>query len=222
MTLVLLGNYAQTGPLRAARLHAVQRRHAPGRPRTRRSALRLPAAQASLQRQVHAGGGPLCADLLCAMDGHGRGARAKVQGHGRSPLLRRPRRRDAVGRRARVPARRRRPQNLLADNRPPTIRCSRRRKAAVSARSPAASVRRRHQRRQRRPLRCRHRDRSRQGGILGHRRRFDRVAEDRRVRRRVRAVLRPCAGAEDAGDGAQAASGSASSSPTTTPASTTR
>ena len=59
---------------------------------------------------------------------------------------------------------------------------------------------RRHQRRQRRPLGRRHRDRRRQGRVLGHRRRADGLAEDHRLRRRVRDVRRPRAGAEDAGD----------------------
>ena len=61
-------------------------------------------------------------------------------------------------------------------------------------------IHRRHQRRQRRPLGRRHRDGGRQGRVLGHRRRADRPAEDRRVRRRVRHVRRPRAGTEDAGD----------------------
>ena len=43
----------------------------------------------------------------------------------------------------------------------------------------------------------------RQGGVLGHGRRADRPAEGHRVRRRVRAVRGPRAGAEDPGAGAE-------------------
>ena len=226
MTLVLLGNYAQTGPFRrTAGLHAVQRRHAPRRSRSRRPALRLPPSQASLLRQVHAGRGPLRADLLRAVDDHGRGAR---RGSIRRPAIARyyvapdvamlPV--DALGFRRGAGAL----KTLLADQRP-------RRSSAVRAgegpRHPRAvrphRVDRRHQRRQRRPVGRRHRDGRRQGRVLGHRRRADGLAEDHRVRRRVRDVRRPRAGAEDAGASrCRSASGCASSSPTTTPASTMR
>ena len=63
----------------------------------------------------------------------------------------------------------------------------------------AHRVHRRHQRRQRRALRRRHRHRRRQGRVLGHRRRADGLAENRRLRGRVRHVRRPRAGTEDAG-----------------------
>ena len=62
---------------------------------------------------------------------------------------------------------------------------------------------RRHQRRQRWPLGNRHRDRSRQGGLLGRDGRGYRRAEDHRLRRRVRDDRGSRAGAEDAGAGAQ-------------------
>ena len=78
MTLVLLGNYAQTGhfggPLAYTPFNVAT--HLAG-PELRRPALRLPAPQASLQRQVHARRRPLRADLLRAVDDHGRGARTR-------------------------------------------------------------------------------------------------------------------------------------------------
>ena len=187
---------------RALGLYAVQRRHASRRSGPRRAALRLSASQASVLRQVHAGRGPLRPDLLRAVDGHGRSARPEVRSHGRSPLLRRPRARDAVGRRARLPARRRRPRDAAQRQRP-------RRSSAVrpgqGPRDPRAvrphRIHRRHERRQRRPVGRRPRDRCRQSRLLGLPRRRHRLAEDRRLRRRVRDVRRARSGAEDAGDG---------------------
>ena len=75
---------------RAAGLHAVQCRDASGRPGQGRAALRLPPPQASLQRQVHARRRSLRADLLRAVDDHGRGARAPVSGDRRSRTTSRP------------------------------------------------------------------------------------------------------------------------------------
>ena len=109
MTLVLLGNYAQTGhfggPLAYTPFNVAT--HLAG-PEQRRAPLRLPPPQASLQRQVHARRRPLRADLLRPVDDHGRGARPPVSGDRRSPVLRRARCRDAVGRCAGIPPRRRR------------------------------------------------------------------------------------------------------------------
>ena len=76
---------------RTARLHAVQRGDASGGTGLGRPALRLPAAEASVLRQVHAGRRPLCSDLLRLVDGHGRGAVSQVRGDRRPPLLRRAR-----------------------------------------------------------------------------------------------------------------------------------
>ena len=173
MTLVLLGNYAQTGhfggPLG---VHAVQRGHAPGGPGLGRPSLRLPATEASLLRQVHAGRRPLRADLLRALDDHGRGAVSPAPGDRRPALSRGARRRDAVGRRARLPARRRRAQDAARGpgaRRPSAVR------AGEGARHPRAlrahRIDRRDERRQRRAVGHRHRHRGRQGRVLGHRRR---------------------------------------------------
>ena len=125
MTLMLLGNYAQTGhfggPLAYTPFNVAT--HLAG-PEQRRAALRLPPPEASLQRQVHARGGPLRADVLRAVDDHGRGARAQVSGDRRHALLRRARRRDAVDRRAGLPARRRRAEDAArTTTASPTIRC---------------------------------------------------------------------------------------------------
>ena len=141
MTLVLLGNYAQTGhfggPLAYTPYNVAT--HLAG-PRARRPALRLSPPQASVLRQVHAGRGPLRPDLLRAVDGHGRGARPEIHSHRRPPLLRRSRGRDAADRRARLPARRRRARRRCSrTTASPTIRCSRRPRGAASARCPATS-----------------------------------------------------------------------------------
>ena len=141
MTLVLLGNYAQTGhfggPLAYTPFNVAT--HLAG-PELRRAALRLSPSQASLRRQVHAGGGPLRADLLRAVDDHGPGARPQVSGDRRPPLLRRAGRRDAAGRRARLPPRRRRAEDAARRTTVwPIIRCSPRPRAAASARSPDTS-----------------------------------------------------------------------------------
>ena len=185
---------------RAAGLHAVQRRHASGRARERRAPLRLPPPQASLQRQVHARRRPLRADLLCPVDDHGRGARPQIPGNRRSPVLRRAGRRDAAGRCAGIPARRRRAEDAAGRSRPGRSSAVR---AGQGTRHPRAlrahRVHRRHQRRQRRTVGHRHRHRRRQSRVLGHRRRADGLAEDRRVRRRIRHVRRPRAGTEDPG-----------------------
>ena len=67
---------------RPAGLHALQRGDAPGRARSRWAALRLPAAEASLQRQIHARGWPLHPDVLCAVDDHGPGAERRFEATG--------------------------------------------------------------------------------------------------------------------------------------------
>ena len=91
MTLVMLGNYAQTGhfggPLAYTPYNVAAHLAGPGIGRT---ALRLPPSEASLWRQVHAGGGPQRSHLLCAVDDPGAGAGAQVSGDRRSPLLRDP------------------------------------------------------------------------------------------------------------------------------------
>ncbi len=173
MTLVLLGNYAQTGhfggPLAYTPFNVATHLAGPG---ARRAALRLPPAQASLQRQVHARRRALHPDVLRALDDHGPGAGAQVQGHRRQALLRRSRGRDAADRRARLPPRRRRAEDAAAGSRarrPSAVRPGEgaRHQGAVRPRR----EHRRHQRRQRRTLRRRRRDGGRQGRVLGHRRR---------------------------------------------------
>ncbi len=127
MTLVLLGQLRADRPFRRAPgLHAVQRRRPSGRPRAGRAALRLPAAQAPLRRQVHAGGRPLRADLLRAVDDHGPGAGPQVRGDRRPAVLRDAGRRDAADRRARLPPRRGRVED-------PAVGRGPRRRSAVRA-----------------------------------------------------------------------------------------
>ncbi len=204
MTLVLLGNYAQTGhfggPLAYTPFNVVT--HLAGRERGG-LALRLSASQASVLRQVHAGRGPLRPDLLRAVDGHGRSARPEIRSHRRSPLLRRTpisrccrSTRSASGA-APAPSRRCSKDNGLADH--PQVRPGQRPRDPRAVRP--HRIDRRHQRRQRRPLGRRPRDGGRQSRLLGLPRRRHGLAEDRRVRRRVRDVRRPRSGAEDAGDG---------------------
>ena len=124
----------------------------------------------------------------------------QIPGDGGSALLRRARCRDAAGRCAGIPPRRRRAEDAArrsGSGRSSAVR------AGEGARHPGAlrahRVHGRHQRRQRRAIGHRHRHRRRQGRVLGHRRRADGVAEDRRVRRRIRDVRRPRAGTEDPG-----------------------
>ena len=143
MTLVLLGNYAQTGhfggPLAYTPFNVVTHLAGP-----ERGGLRFDYRRPKhpYQRQVHARRGPLRAHLLRAVDDHGRGARAEIPGHRRSALLRGAGARDAAGRRARLPPRRRRAEDAARrTTASPIIRCSRRPRAAASARCPATSSR---------------------------------------------------------------------------------
>ena len=225
MTLALLGNYAQTGhfggPLAYTPFNVVTHLAGPDNGGLRYD-YRRPKHPYSDKFMLAAG--PLRADLLRAVDDHGRGARAPASGDRRPRYYVAPDVAmlsvDALGFRRGAGAL----KTLLADQRP-------RRSSAVRAgegpRHPRAvrahRVHRRHQRRQRRTVGRRHRHGRRQGRVLGHRRRADGRAEDHRVRGRVRDVRRPRAGAQDAGASrCRSASGSASSSPTTTPASTMR
>ena len=203
MTLVLLGNYAQTGhfggPLAYTPFNVVT--HLAGRDRGGlHFDYRRPKHPYSDKFMLAAGH---CApDLLRAVDDLGRSAGPEVRGHGRSPLLRRPRACDVVGRRARLPARRRRARD--AARRPRSRRSSAVRPGEGPWDSRAVRPHRidgRHQRRQRRPLGRRPRDRGGQGRVLGRPRRGHRFAQDRGLRRRVRDVRRARSGAEDAGDG---------------------
>src|SRR5262249_48878173 len=70
-----------------------------------------PSPEVSLWRQVHAGGRPLCADLLRALDDHGPGDVPQAQGDGRPALPRRPGHHDPARRCARIPPRRRRAED---------------------------------------------------------------------------------------------------------------
>ena len=135
MTLTLLGNYAQTGhfggPLAYTPYNVAV--HLAG-PEARRPAARLPAPEASLRRQVHARRRPLRADVLRAVDDHGRGALPEVQGDRRQEVLRGAEGRLPRDRRARIPPRRRRARRRCCRIRgSPTIRCSRRRRRAAAA-----------------------------------------------------------------------------------------
>ena len=206
MTLTLLGNYAQTGhfggPLAYTPFNVVD---ASRRSRARRPALRLSPPQASLRRQVHAGRRPLRADLLRAVDDHGRSART---GSTRPPAIAattsRPRSRCCRSTRSASGAAPARSKTLLQDTASPTIRCSRRPRGAASTRCPATSNR---------PTSSNDVNGGPSGVGLataaGKAAFWDMVGapidspEDHRVRRRVRAVRRPRAGAEDAGDGAE-------------------
>ena len=185
---------------RPAGLHAVQRRRAPGRARAGRAPLRLPAPQASVRRQVHAGGGPLRAHLLRAVDDPGPGAVPQASGDGRPPLLRRAGRRDAAGRRAGIPPRRRRAEDAA---RGPGAVGSSAVRPGQGTRHPGAvrahRVHRPHQRRQRRPVGRRHRDGGGKGRVLGHHGRPHGDAEGHRARGRVRHDRGPRPGAQDPG-----------------------
>ena len=185
---------------RPARLHAVQRRRAPRRARPGRTPVRLPAPQASVWRQVHAGGGPLRAHLLRAVDDPGPGSLSQVSGDGRPPLLRRAGRRDAARRRAGIPPRRRGAQD--APRRSGSVGSS----AVRSGQGTwhprpvrAHRVHRRHQRRQRRPVGRGHRVGGGEGRVLGHRGRSHGHAQDHRLRGRVRHDRGARPGAQDPG-----------------------
>ena len=202
MTLTLLGNYcADRAFRRPAGLHAVQRRRASGRARAGRPPLRLPAPEASVRRQVHAGGGPLRAHLLRAVDDPGPGALPQVSGDGRPPLLRRAGRRDAAGRRAGIPPRRRGAEDAARGSGPVGSSAVRPGQGTRHPRAVRAHrIHRRHQRRQRRPVGRRHRVGGGQGRVLGHRGRAHGHAEDHRVRGRVRHDRGARPGAQDPGD----------------------
>ena len=161
-------------------------------PRSGRAALRLSAPEASLQRQVHAGRGPLRSDLLRAVDDHGRGARAEV--------CRRPGDRryyvapdvamlsvDALGFRRGAGAL----EDAAEGQRPRRSSAVRAGEGSRHSRAVRSHrIHRRHQRRERRPVGRRSRHGRRQGRVLGHRGRRHRLAEDHRLRRRVRDVRR--------------------------------
>ena len=102
---------------RAARLYALQRRGASRRAGARRPSPRLSPPEASLRRQVHARGRPLRADVLRALDDHGRGAVPEVQGDRRQEVLRRAEGRLSLDRCARLPPRRRRAEDAAAGQR---------------------------------------------------------------------------------------------------------
>ena len=102
---------------RTAGLHTVQCGGAFGRSRKRRTALRLPPAEASLLRQIHDGGGPLGSHVLRAVDDHGPGAVSQVSADRRSALSRRPEGRDAAGRRLGIPAQPGRAEDAATRNR---------------------------------------------------------------------------------------------------------
>ena len=130
MTLVLLGNYAQTGhfggPLAYTPYNVAAHLAGPENGGLRYDYRR---PEASLLRQIHAGGGPLDPHLLRAVDDHGPGAVSQVSADRRSALSRRPARRDAADRRVGIPARRGRAEDAAARNgfgRPSAVRASQR------------------------------------------------------------------------------------------------
>ena len=175
MTLTLLGNYAQTGhfggPLAYTPYNVAV--HLAG-PEARRPAPRLPPAEASLRRQVHARRRPLRADLLRALDDHGRGAVPEVQGDRRQEVLRRAEGRLPRDRRARLPPRRRRAEDAAAGpgaRQRPALRGGEGRRPRHPRALGPHRIDRSEQRRQRRTVGRRPRVGRRQGGVLGHGRR---------------------------------------------------
>ena len=187
---------------RSARLYALQRRGAPGRAEARRPSPRLPAPEASLRRQVHACRGPLRAHLLRPLDDHGRGPLPEIQGDRRQEVLRRAERRFSRDRRARLPPRSRCAQVAAAgerSRRQPALRRGEGRRTRHPRPVGPHRVDRSEQRRERRAIRRRPRDGCRQSGVLGHGGRACQSAQGDRVRRGVRALRRPCAGAEKSG-----------------------
>ena len=196
---------------RPARLHALQRRRAFGRAQARRPAARLPPSEASLWRQIHARGRPLRADVLRAVDDHGRSAVPEVQGDRRQEVLRGAEGRLPRDRRARFPPRRRRVEDAASGpgaRQRPALRRGKGRRARHPRALGPHRIDRSEQRRQRRTVGRRPRIGRGQGRVLGHGRRADQPAEGDRVRRGVRALRRPRTGAQDAGartQGGQAA-----------------
>ncbi len=182
-------------------LHAVQRRRASCRARAGRAPLRLPAPEASVRRQVHAGRGPLRADVLRAVDDPGRGAVPQVSGDGRPPLLRGAGRRDAAGRCAGIPPRGRSAQDAPRGSGSGGSSAVR---PGQGAGHPgprrAHRVDGRHQRRQWRSIGRGRRVGGGEGRVLGHRRRSHGHAEGHRLRGRVRHDGGARPGAQDTGD----------------------
>ncbi len=108
MTLVLLGNYAQTGHFGGPTAYT------PFNVATHLAGPASGGLRFDYRRQKHPysdkfmlAAGHCAPDLLRPVDDHGRGALPAARGHGRPPLSRGARRGDALGRRARLPARRR-------------------------------------------------------------------------------------------------------------------
>ena len=211
MSLCLMGNYAQTGhfggPLAYTPYNVAC--HLAG-PALGRTALRPARAEVRLRRQVHARGRALHSDLLRAVDHPVRSNTAAARGYGRRAFRLRRASGDAAHRRAGVPPRSRSARHAVGGERPDRASPLRGRQGS---RHPcpvgACRVHRRHERRQRRPFRHRHRDRGGQGAVLGLRGRAA-GTEGGRSRRRVRAHRGTCARAEEHRAGAagwQAAAG---------------
>ncbi len=177
---------------RAAGLHAVQRRR-----RTSRAAIAAACSSTTgapntrYMRQVHAGrratASPTCYALWMVM-GQALDRQYKATGDRRYYVA--PGAGDAVGRRARLPPRRRRACDAAARTTGSTAHpLFAQAKAPRHPRAVAAHrIHRRHQRRQRRPLRASASRRPPASRVLGHPGLRHRLAEDRRVRGRVRAV----------------------------------
>ena len=201
MTLTLLGNYAQTGhfggPLAYTPFNVAAHLAGP----------ELGGLRYDYRRPKHPYGdkfmlaaGHCAPDLLRAVDDPGPGAVPQAPGDGRPPLSRRAGRRDAAGRRAGIPPRRRRAEDPARGSGaagPSAVRPGQGTRHPRAVR--AHRVHRRHQRRQRRPLGRRHRHGGGEGRVLGHRRRPHGHAEGHRLRGRVRHDRGPRAGAQDPG-----------------------
>ena len=201
MTLTLLGNYAQTGhfggPLAYTPFNVAAHLAGP----------ELGGLRYDYRRPKHPYGdkfmlaaghcAPTCYALWMIL---GQALYRKHQATGDPPLSRGAGRRDAAGRRAGIPPRRRRAEDAARG--PGAVGPSAVR-PGQGARHPGAvrahRVHRSHQRRQRRPLGRRDRDGGGKGGVLGHRRRPHGDAEGHRVRGRVRHDRGPRPGAQDPG-----------------------
>ena len=178
MTLVLLGNYAQTGHFGGPLAYT------PYNVATHLAGPDLGGLRFDYRRPKHpysdkfmlAGGHciPTCYALWMIM---GQALARKYEATGDRRYYVDPARGDPADRRARLPARRRRDEDAAAG---PRARRSSAVRAGKAARHPGAGrtrrEHRRHQRRQRRSLRHRHRHGRRQGGVLGRHRRGDRRA----------------------------------------------
>ena len=201
MTLTLLGNYAQTGhfggPLAYTPFNVAAHLAGP----------ELGGLRYDYRRPKHPYGdkfmlaaghcAPTCYALWMIL---GQALYRKHHATGRSPLSRGAGRRDAAGRRAGIPPRRRRAEDLARG--PGAVGPSAVR-PGEGARHPGAvrthRVHRSHQRRQRRPLGRRSRDGRGKGGVLGHHRRPHGDAEGHRARGRVRHDRGTRPGAQDPG-----------------------